>query len=169
MILYHGSNTEIEQVDLSKCRPYKDFGRGFYTTVVKEQSWRMALRTAKRYGGGPCVTVFSIVNEVFSRSGLKIRIFENPTEQWAQFVINNRYPKLGDIHGSECNTDNKYDIVQGPVANDDLNFIFNQYVTGLVPMEYLAAQMKEKKLTDQISFHTVNAVRELQKTGSFYD
>ncbi|MDR1895055.1 MAG: DUF3990 domain-containing protein [Spirochaetales bacterium] len=36
MILYHGSNLEIEAVQLSRCQPYKDFGRGFYTTAMKE-------------------------------------------------------------------------------------------------------------------------------------
>ena len=30
MKLYHGSNMLIEQIDLSKCRPYKDFGQGFF-------------------------------------------------------------------------------------------------------------------------------------------
>lgn len=29
MRLYHGSNMMIENIDLSKCKPYKDFGRGF--------------------------------------------------------------------------------------------------------------------------------------------
>ena len=29
MILYHGSNTIIEKIDLSLCKPYKDFGKGF--------------------------------------------------------------------------------------------------------------------------------------------
>lgn len=32
MILYHGSNTAIDGIDLNRCRPYKDFGRGFYLT-----------------------------------------------------------------------------------------------------------------------------------------
>jgi hypothetical protein len=32
MILYHGSNIGIERIELDKCRPFKDFGRGFYTT-----------------------------------------------------------------------------------------------------------------------------------------
>lgn len=27
--LYHGSNLAIEQIDLSLCKPYKDFVRGF--------------------------------------------------------------------------------------------------------------------------------------------
>lgn len=32
MILYHGSNIAIDVIDLSKCRPNKDFGQGFYLT-----------------------------------------------------------------------------------------------------------------------------------------
>lgn len=35
MILYHGSNTKVEAVDLSRCRPNKDFGQGFYLTPDK--------------------------------------------------------------------------------------------------------------------------------------
>lgn len=35
MILYHGSNMEIERIDLSKSRPNKDFGKGFYLTEDK--------------------------------------------------------------------------------------------------------------------------------------
>ena len=30
MKLYHGSNMAFERVDLSVCRPNKDFGQGFY-------------------------------------------------------------------------------------------------------------------------------------------
>lgn len=30
MKLYHGTNLDIEKIELSKCRPYKDFGTGFY-------------------------------------------------------------------------------------------------------------------------------------------
>lgn len=44
MILYHGSNMKIEKIDFSKCRPYKDFGKGFYCTAIKEQAELMAKR-----------------------------------------------------------------------------------------------------------------------------
>ena len=37
MILFHGSNIEIDKIDLNKCRPYKDFGKGFYLTEIPEQ------------------------------------------------------------------------------------------------------------------------------------
>ena len=47
MRLYHGSNMEIEKVDLSKCMPNKDFGCGFYTTLLEEQAWRMAQRRVR--------------------------------------------------------------------------------------------------------------------------
>ena len=32
MILYHGSNTAFNVIDLGKGLPAKDFGRGFYLT-----------------------------------------------------------------------------------------------------------------------------------------
>ncbi|MDR1158105.1 MAG: DUF3990 domain-containing protein [Oscillospiraceae bacterium] len=40
MILYHGSNMKVSKVDLLKCRPYKDFGCGFYLTDIEEQAVR---------------------------------------------------------------------------------------------------------------------------------
>lgn len=38
MLLYHGSNTDIKSISLAMCRPYKDFGRGFYLTELKDQA-----------------------------------------------------------------------------------------------------------------------------------
>ena len=42
MILYHGSNIEIDKIDLTKSKPYKDFGKGFYLSADKQQAQRMA-------------------------------------------------------------------------------------------------------------------------------
>ena len=50
MILYHGSNLKISKIDLSKCIPYKDFGKGFYCTTIKKQAEFMAERVVKRQG-----------------------------------------------------------------------------------------------------------------------
>lgn len=38
MLLYHGGNIDIKEIDLAMCRPYKDFGKGFYLTVMKDQA-----------------------------------------------------------------------------------------------------------------------------------
>lgn len=63
MILYHGSNTDIINIDLTKCKPYKDFGKGFYLTDIKEQAFKMANRVAKIYGGIPIVNIYEIEND----------------------------------------------------------------------------------------------------------
>jgi hypothetical protein len=67
MILYHGSNMEIDKIDLHKCRPFKDFGRGFYTTPLQEQAFTMAKRTVRIYREGkPCVTEFLCDENIFN-------------------------------------------------------------------------------------------------------
>lgn len=53
MILYHGTNIDIQSINLALCRPYKDFGKGFYTTEIFEQAQKMAKRVARIYGGNP--------------------------------------------------------------------------------------------------------------------
>lgn len=137
--LYHGSNIAIEEIDLKKTRPYKDFGRGFYLTSMKEQAQKMAQRVS--------------------------RIFEEPSKEWALFVINNRNRDYQDIYSMECNHDNKYDLVIGPVADDDLALLFRQFLGGLISVEVLVEAMKFKKLTNQYSFHTERALELLEKAG----
>lgn len=48
MIVYHGSNIEIDTIDLKRCRPYKDFGKGFYVTELKKQAELMAKKEFQR-------------------------------------------------------------------------------------------------------------------------
>ena len=49
MKLYHGSNIAIEHIDFARCKPYKDFGQGFYLTEIEEQAVQMARRTCLLY------------------------------------------------------------------------------------------------------------------------
>lgn len=51
MRLYHGSNIVIDSINLAMCRPYKDFGKGFYLTDIKEQAEKMAVRVSKIHSG----------------------------------------------------------------------------------------------------------------------
>lgn len=75
MTLYHGSNVDIQKIELSKCRPNKDFGKGFYLTSIKEQAERMALRVSKMYGGTPFVNIYSFNEKVFFRRKLECQDF----------------------------------------------------------------------------------------------
>lgn len=42
MKVYHGSNCDIVEIDLTKDSRYKDFGRGFYVTPDFDTAKRMA-------------------------------------------------------------------------------------------------------------------------------
>lgn len=81
MILYHGSNLIVAHIDLSRTRPYKDFGQGFYLTDLKEQAQRMAERTARIYGGSPAVTAYTCSLDEARETGLKIKVFERPDRE----------------------------------------------------------------------------------------
>lgn len=162
MILYHGSNMFIEQVELQKCRPFKDFGRGFYCTELRKQAEQMAKRVAYIYGGSPCVTNWKLNDEAFVTCELNIKIFTEPSKEWAMFVLNNRSRDFTEYESLKCNHDNKYDIVTGPVANDDLALLFRTFTNGLIDMDALVKGMQYKRLSQQISFHTDKALRYLK-------
>ena len=60
MKLYHGSNMEIDKPDLSRSKPFKDFGQGFYLSPGYEQAHALAKqKTDQLQSGEPCVTICS--------------------------------------------------------------------------------------------------------------
>jgi len=169
MILYHGSNIEIDIIDLGKCRPYKDFGKGFYTTPMLAQAWKMAGRTVRVLREGrPCVTAFTVDDRLFSDASLKIKQFDKGNNEWARFVINNRNRDFRDIQSSNCNADAKYDIVIGPVANDDIAALMDVFLAGLISDDALTSELTFRELSSQISFHTQKSIAGLVKTEVFY-
>ena len=128
----------------------------------------MAQRTTRMYGGTPCVIKYSVEDSILSSPELNVKIFEAPNEQWAKFVITNRnYNKVKNPN-EDNNADNRYDVVFGPIANDDLALLFRQFAGGLISVETLVNEMKYKKLTNQYSFHTERAISLLEKLGVYY-
>ena len=55
MTVYHGSYTAVEQPKIIKGRNTKDFGTGFYCTLIREQ----AERWAKRYDT-PVINTYTV-------------------------------------------------------------------------------------------------------------
>lgn len=167
MKLYHGSNTKIESINLAMCRPYKDFGTGFYLTDNKEQAERMAVRVSKIYGGVPRLNVFEIQNDFKDLPDINIKDFgEQTTEEWAKFVMNNRNKSFADVSDILCNRDNKYDIVIGPVADDNMALLFRQYENEMIEFETLLRGLIYKKTSSQYSFHTEKAIKLLRKADN---
>jgi len=155
MRLYHGSNSKIKNIDLAKCKPYKDFGQGFYLTEIEEQASQMARRTASIYGGSAVVTQFEFDETALSDSTLSIKRFEEPNEEWALFVMANRSrERQHPVH--------EYDIVIGPVADDTIATLFRNFDDGIIDLPMLVKGLKYKKISSQYLFLTPKSVAYLK-------
>ena len=154
MRLYHGSNIAIGNINLAMCRPYKDFGQGFYLTDIEEQAEKMAIRVANIYGKSPILNVYEINDNFKDLHTLRIKDFG---------IMNNRSRTFTDVQDVLCNKDNKYDIVIGPVADDNMALLFRQYENEIIDFETLLKGMIYKKTSSQYSFHTENSVKLLRK------
>ena len=77
MTVYHGSYTAVSTPAIRKSKNTKDFGPGFYCTVIREQ----AERWARRYDH-PIVNTYTVrIN-----TELKILEFKEMTEDWLDFI-----------------------------------------------------------------------------------
>lgn len=161
MLLYHGSNKMIEQVDLTMSRPYKDFGRGFYCTNIKSQAEAMARRVSKLYGGESFVSVYEFNENVFSDSAVKTLIFPTPSPEWAKFVMNNRNKNPQIPEGKSSNHDNQFDLVVGPVADDEMYAQFQLLQEGMIDLQMLAKKLEFVKHSSQYSFHSHKSLQYL--------
>lgn len=167
MRLYHGSNIAIDNINLAMCRPYKDFGQGFYLTDIEEQAKKMAARVVRIYGKTPIINVYEIDDDFKALDNLRIKDFGiQTTEEWARFVMNNRSRDFIDVNDILCNKDNKYDIVIGPVADDNMALLFRQYENEIIDFETLLKGMIYKRTSSQYSFHTERSVALLRKVAS---
>ena len=163
MRLYHGSNIVIDSINLAMCRPYKDFGKGFYLTDIKEKAGNMAVRVSKIYGGSPVVNTFEIQDDFRKIDDIRVKDFGlETTEEWAKFVMNNRNRSFTNVKDTLCN---KFDIVIGPVADDNMALLFRQYENEIIDFETLLKGMIYKKTSSQYSFHTEKGIKLLRKVG----
>lgn len=155
MKLYHGSNTAIERIDFARCKPYKDFGQGFYLTEIEEKAIQMARRTVAIYGGEPVVSAFEFDEAAaVADEMLAMKRFAEPNEEWALFVMANRSRESRQpVH--------LYDIVMGPVADDTIATLFRNFDDGIIDLPMLVAGLRYKKISSHYFFHSTRAIQYL--------
>lgn len=151
MILYHGSNTIVEKPKLVEQNRFLDFGYGFYTTTNKEQAENFSKKVIVRRGGKPIVNVYEFDEN--AHIGLVIKKFSAPNEEWLDFVSAHRN---GSYDGE------KYDVIIGAVANDDVYRTLQIYSSGLLTKEQALEALKVKKLFNQYVFATEKALKFLK-------
>lgn len=147
MILYHGSNAVVEYPEIRKAKYNKIFYFGFYCTRYPRQ----AERWAARYGKKGYINKYEYTPD----DRLNCLIFDEMTEEWLDFVV----ACCGGIP-------HKYDIVEGPMADDTIYNYIQNYVDGKISRAAFWELAKFKYPTHQISFHTVSALDTLNFVGS---
>ena len=156
MILYHGSNVIVDQPKLIRQNRYLDFGFGFYTTTNREQAVNFAQKvTDRRKMGEATLNIYS-VNEAVAFQECKVLQFDSPDEAWLDFVAANRQ---GTYQGE------KYDLIYGAVANDDVYRTIALYMTGVLDKQQTLSSLKIRKLFNQLVFATEKSLQYLKFEG----
>ena len=172
IILYHGSVFLFDKIDVSKGKPYKDFGNGFYTTQNKNHAVNLALRNKrieemrlKQQKRETEVTAYIYTYEADMKkaAGLSIKEFKTADRAWILFVLANR---------NSSRKTHTYDIVIGPTANDDTRLSFRVYFSGGYgeldsdkAINTLIANIEPDNLPPQIYFGSERGILLLKPIG----
>lgn len=146
-IIYHGSNVEVAVLRILQNGFYKEFGYGFYCTGFEKQAKRWAL-TRK---GASVVNRYEYIPDV----DLKTLQFAEMTDEWLDFVV-------------ECRRgiEHDYDIVEGPMADDQIWNFVEGFMDGRVSRQAFWELVKFNYPTHQIVFCTEKALDTLTFEGS---
>ena len=147
IIVYHGTSFDFDAIDLGKSKDRRDFGKGFYTTTIQSQAESWAKNIALRNGTKTC---FVYVYEFTFDDSLKHKHFAGLNEEWLEFIKNNR--ALGGIQ-------HDYDVVTGPVADDNTMLTVNRYMNGTYTVQEALVRLAYFKVNDQLCLNTPNALR----------
>jgi hypothetical protein len=121
MKLYHGSNIEIVNPDLNIGREKVDFGKGFYTTTIKDQAEKWAINkiAQDKINGIQSISIVSEY-EFTENEWLFEKTFNGYNEDWLMFVTECRRTDLPSInHG--------YDVIRGNIADDNVVKTINDW------------------------------------------
>ncbi len=138
MILYHGSDKRLVKPEIVYARDNLDFGKGIYFTSYKKQAEKWAVRKKIRNNSNAYINIYKLNA---SDKEYNIKLYENETALWLDFVLACR--NNSDIY-------KKYDIVIGPVADDDVFKVIDFYSKGIWTKERAIEKIKFFRQNNQI-------------------
>lgn len=156
MILYHGTNKAFDTIDLTKSKPNKDFGQGFYLSREYSQAMEMAKTKFDQIKTGfPTVLTYEVDEQQMNQ--LNVLRFDAYTFEWAQFILMNR-------RNDTNNPMHDYDIVYGPIANDKVGVQLWKFENQMIDLETFTRNLHRMEgITFQYFFGTERAIKLLKK------
>ena len=153
LFVYHGTTYDFKKIDLNKSHNRRDFGQGFYTTILEDQARQWAYRLALRnHMRKYYVYKYCFIDD----ADLRIKRFDGLTVEWLEFIKKNRF---------DGGTQHNYDVVIGPVADDNTMMTVQLYVMGVIDAEESIKRLRYAKVNNQMSLHTEKALSFLQFVG----
>jgi len=151
MILYHGSYLTVEKPDISFSRNNVDFGRGFYTTPIKEQAARWSERFKRKHGQS-VISIYDI-DEYTLKNNALILEFKTYSDEWLDFIISCR---RGGNTG-------EYDVVIGGVANDKVFDTIQLFLDGLIDKTESIRRLRYEQPNIQYCFRSQTVIEKYLK------
>lgn len=149
MMLYHGSDLIVTEPQILAANRLLDFGEGFYTTTNYDQAVRWAGKVSlRRNTAVQYISVYELELDK-AKEVLSIIEFKKPDEDWLDFICACRSGKDTGIN---------YDIVIGPVADDNVYTTVKLFETGVLNKDETIKRLKIEELFDQVLFHTEKAL-----------
>ena len=161
MRVFHGSYMVISEIDLTKGRSNLDFGKGFYVTNIRSQAEYWATRAGRFHKTNGIVSEFEFYERAFTDKMYKVLRFADYNEEWLDFIILNRDPITEEQR-------HDYDIVEGPVANDDVNNRIDDYLAGIVSKADFLKELIHHKPTHQICLCTSRSLQMIEPIDKKY-
>lgn len=150
LAVFHGTIKRFDKIDLKKSHNRRDFGMGFYTTILESQAKEWAYRLSQRER----TNIYYVYQYTFNESEqLKIKRFDSLNQEWLEFIKRNRSGG-GLSHG--------YDVVIGPVADDNTMETIQLYIAGILSANEAVERLRYNKVNNQISFHTEQSLVSLK-------
>ncbi len=160
MLVYHGTTSEIKEPKIITTEIGRDFGFAFYTTDIKEQAERWALRRAKIQSRKSQNSVSAVVNIFDWERDIASDIleFDGASMEWLDMVVSCR---------SDLSYKHEHDIVIGKIANDNVGETVAYVVQGIMRKEDAIERLKFEKINNQIAFCSECSLKQLKFIKSY--
>lgn len=160
MLVYHGTILEIKEPKIITTEIGRDFGFAFYTTDIKEQAERWALRRAMIQSRKSKANVSAVVNiyEWERDVNTDILEFDGASMEWLDMVVSCR---------SNLSFRHDHDIVIGKIADDNVGETVAYVIQGIMRKEDAIERLKFEKINNQIAFCSERSLKQLKFIKSY--
>ncbi len=156
LIVYHGSDSVIDNPKYNGGRRFSDFGNGFYVTTNIEmaKSWATRKKDKPAY-----VNKYTLITE-----GLISLTFDLDLD-WLLFIAYNRglveNEEVKNIISQKYKDIDQYDVIIGPTADDRMFDTLNMFLSNTITLEHCIQALNSMDLDIQYNIKSIKGINNL--------